>query len=218
MGGKGRKRREKNYKAAHGEKNRRLPPPPVSSSLDALPSKLRHILNFTRPSQPPPLPKPAAAVEGEVQEQDPHQDVFKGLEATGNDVIDEVGILESVNEKKKKKRKRKGAKDLRFEMEALAGISTKRKERKKKRLEEMKNKRKKLKASENLDFPGREEIKFGEVVKAPPKLVTIPKGKKSPQDAFKERLRLEAVDGYRNRRGWSSRPGIHLPTPEVTSM
>lgn len=43
------------------------------------------------------------------------------------------------------------------------------------RLEEMKNKHKKVKASENLDFPGREEIKFGEVVKAPPKLVTVPK-------------------------------------------
>lgn len=70
------------------------------------------------------------AVEEEVQ--DPHLDVFKGFEASGNDVIDEIGILESANEKKKKKRKRKGAKDLRFEMEALAGISTKRKERKKK--------------------------------------------------------------------------------------
>lgn len=43
------------------------------------------------------------------------------------------------------------------------------------RLEEMKHKHKKVKVSENLDFPGREEIKFGEVVKAPPKLVTIPK-------------------------------------------
>lgn len=56
MGGKGRKRREKNYRAAHGDKNRRLPPPPVSSSLDALPSKLRHLLSFTRQSQPPPQP------------------------------------------------------------------------------------------------------------------------------------------------------------------
>lgn len=72
------------------------------------------------------------AVEEEVQEQDPHQDVFKGFETTGNDVVDEIGILESANENKKKKRKRKGAKDLRFELEALAGTSTKRKERKKK--------------------------------------------------------------------------------------
>lgn len=71
-----------------------------------------------------------AVVEEEVQNL--HQDVFKGFETTGNDVIDEIGIVESEKEKKKKKRKRKGAKDLRFEMEALAGISTKRKERKKK--------------------------------------------------------------------------------------
>lgn len=27
----------------------------------------------------------------------------------------------------------------------------------------------------DLDFPGHEEIKFGEVVKAPPKLLAVPK-------------------------------------------
>lgn len=63
MGGKGRKRREKNYRAAHGEKNRLLPPPPVSSSLEALPSKLRQILKFTRPnSQPQRPPQPSMCV------------------------------------------------------------------------------------------------------------------------------------------------------------
>ncbi|KAE9463075.1 hypothetical protein C3L33_05016, partial [Rhododendron williamsianum] len=51
MGGKGRKRREKNYRAAHGG-NSRLPPPPKPSSVDALPSKLRAIMAFTHPSQP----------------------------------------------------------------------------------------------------------------------------------------------------------------------
>ena len=73
-------------------------------------------------------------IEPSVQEEveDPHLDVFKGFEASGHDVIDEIGLAESEKEKKKKKRKRKGAKDLRFEMEALAGTSTKRKERKKK--------------------------------------------------------------------------------------
>lgn len=38
----------------------------------------------------------------------------------------------------------------------------------------MKKKRKKANADEHMDFPGREEIKFGEVVEAPPKLA-VPK-------------------------------------------
>lgn len=45
MGGKGRRRREKNYRAAHGGYSR-LPPPPNPSQVDALPSKLRKIMSF----------------------------------------------------------------------------------------------------------------------------------------------------------------------------
>lgn len=47
MGGKGRKRREKNYRAAHGGGYTRLPPPPDPSQVDALPSKLRKLISFT---------------------------------------------------------------------------------------------------------------------------------------------------------------------------
>ncbi|MFS7919458.1 hypothetical protein Hanom_Chr03g00212901 [Helianthus anomalus] len=42
-------------------------------------------------------------------------------------------------------------------------------------LEERKKKHKKAKQEDDLNFPGREEIKFGEVVQAPPKLVNVPK-------------------------------------------
>jgi hypothetical protein len=42
-------------------------------------------------------------------------------------------------------------------------------------LEAKKNKHKKAKLEADLDFPGHEEIKFGEVVKAPPKLLAVPK-------------------------------------------
>lgn len=49
MGGKGKKRREKNYLAAHGGPAR-LPPPPDRSKQDALPSKLRILMNYTSPS------------------------------------------------------------------------------------------------------------------------------------------------------------------------
>lgn len=41
-------------------------------------------------------------------------------------------------------------------------------------LEERKKKKKKTNEGE-INFPGREEIKFGDVVKAPPKLVNVPK-------------------------------------------
>lgn len=42
-------------------------------------------------------------------------------------------------------------------------------------LEAKKNKHKKAKIEADLDFPGHEEIKFGEVVEAPPKLLAVPK-------------------------------------------
>lgn len=38
-----------------------------------------------------------------------------------------------------------------------------------------KKKQKKGKTEEDVDFPGHEKIKFGEVVEAPPKLVVVPK-------------------------------------------
>ncbi|CAK9166551.1 unnamed protein product [Ilex paraguariensis] len=77
-------------------------------------------------------------------------------------------------EKKRKKRKRKQAEDLRIEtVEGLRG--SKRREHKKQRLEAMKKKHKKVDAREDLNFPGRDLIKFGEVVEAPPKLLSFPK-------------------------------------------
>ncbi|GKV12961.1 hypothetical protein SLEP1_g24043 [Rubroshorea leprosula] len=84
-------------------------------------------------------------------------------------------------------------------------------------LEAKKKKHKKAKTEENMDFPGREQVKFGEVVEAPPKLVAVPKiiiafKMKTAQDASKERLRLQAIEAYRNRKGWTSRPGaVELP-------
>lgn len=119
--------------------------------------------------------------------------------------------------KKKAKRKRKQVNDLRFEkqLEEL-GVGSKRRDRKKKYMEERKKKHKKAKSEEHMEFPGREEIKFGEVVEAPLKLVTVPKAFKNVQHASTERLRLQAVEAYRNRKGWASRPGLDLPSPVTT--
>ncbi|XP_022757128.1 protein PXR1-like isoform X2 [Durio zibethinus] len=119
--------------------------------------------------------------------------------------------------KKNKKRKRKQVTDLRFEttLDKLGG-SSKRRERKKKCFEAKKKKHKNARTEENLDFPGRENIKFGDVVEAPLKLVTVPKGSKILLDASKERLRLQAIEAYRNRKGWTSRPGAPQLPPATT--
>ncbi|PQM39841.1 nucleolar protein 58 [Prunus yedoensis var. nudiflora] len=223
MGGKGRRRREKNYNAAHGGYTR-LPPPPDYSQADALPSKLRKLLAFTKSHDPQDSSfKVVKAAERKKREH--------GVDAAEPKPTDEVdfetgfedeGDAENLepqhtDEKRKKKRKRKQVHDLRFETEASKQSETrlKRKERKKKYLEAKKNKKKKGKKEENIDFPGREEIKFGDVVQAPPKLV-VPKALKNVQDASKERVRVKAIEAYRQRKGWNARPGIQLPPP-VTS-
>ncbi|XP_059634033.1 uncharacterized protein LOC132276569 [Cornus florida] len=238
MGGKGQRRREKNYRAAHGGHSR-LPPPPNPSSVDALPSKLRQIMAF---KNFPQTGSAKAVVDTErrnrrddgggssVNKKHHSEDEFdskttklKGECNGGCSTRQRVGhgdeIVEnnSTHEKRKKKRKRKPVNDLRFETaEELGGGGSKRQEHKKKRLEARKRKHKGSEAEENLDFPGCEEIKFGDVVNAPPKLVTIPKALKTTQDASHERLRLQAVEAYRNRKGWASRPGIQLPRPVIT--
>lgn len=117
-------------------------------------------------------------------------------------------------------------------------------------MEERKKKHKKGKTDDRQDFPMRDEIRFGEVVEAPPKIAAFPKvfslfpffclsctvqfgiiyviflgckilmkgicsllkAKKTTLGASHERLRLQAVEAYRKRKGWVSRPGIHLPT------
>lgn len=243
MGGKGRRRREKNYRAAHGG-HERLPPPPDLSKLDALPSKLRKLMAFTSPSTPqPPQGSAKASIDkgkkgkrGDAEEKKLHpKDELNykttKIDAAGDgehfmtsqDMEDNDGTVpSSTHEKGKRKRKRKQVKDLRFEaeLEKVAGLGSKRRERKKKYLESRKKKHKKAKTEENLDFPRHEKIKFGEVVEAPPKLVAVPKAfkaLKTVQDASQERLRLQAVDAYRKRKGWVSRPGIHLPPPVTTT-
>lgn len=42
------------------------------------------------------------------------------------------------------------------------------------------------------------------------------KALKNVQDASKERVRVKAIEAYRQRKGWNARPGIQLPPP-VTS-
>lgn len=229
MGGKGRRRREKNYRAAHGGPTR-LPPPPDSSQADALPSKLRKLISFTstldgsdKIAKNDPVEKRNSEGHADARKKHDRENESKresiGIKDGGDDEEqhiergDEI-LVNDKTDKRKKKRKRKDAKDLRFQALENSVTHSKRKERKKKYLEAKKKKHKKAKTEEDLDFPGCEKIKFGDVVEAPPKLVTIPKALKT--DASKERLRLQAIEAYRNRKGWTSRPGLQLP-PVSTS-
>ncbi|KAF7844741.1 protein PXR1-like [Senna tora] len=278
MGGKGIRRREKNYRAAHGGGYNVLPPPPNPSQVDALPFKLRQIMSFTSSTQQI-QPQGAASFSKDIKQQKkraggngqnmlllilekcnfglvvplryyfasgidfvlvlitngsnpcsssckPYKSLHlkDKVEAEPTDVKqgdtdnDEPFRQSSTNEKNKKKRKRKEVKDLRFEMDVEKSSSQlKRRERKKKFLEARKKKHKKTNAEEKLDFPGHEKIKFGDIVEAPPKLNVIPKAFKNAQDASQERLRLKAIEAYRSRKGWTSRPGSHLPLPVTTS-
>lgn len=227
MGRKGQKRREKNYAAAHGGHSR-LPPPPVLSQIDAVPSKLRKLMSLT--SSLSPKPQESAAKDGQANRKSRTKDRAdlrtSAMDDGGNDEHlktsedtddgDDI-VQNSTSEKKKKKRKRKQVNDLRFEtpMEN-SDTRLKRRERKKKYLEEKKKKHKKAKTGEELDFPGREKIKFGEVVEAPPKLTSVPKAFKNAQNASQERIRLQTIEAYRSRKGWASRPGIQLPSPVTT--
>ncbi|KAK9103506.1 hypothetical protein Sjap_020760 [Stephania japonica] len=220
MGGKGQKRREKNYRAAHGgDHTTRLPPPPKPTDVDALPSKLRRIIDFTTRESV------KASSVNDVDQKRKRKD-FVNKPGLGESGFSEKvtnhknkdrsnGIAqEDEHDKKKAKRKRKQGEDLRFESltQALGSTSSKRKDRKKKYLEAKKQKNKKAKV-EDKDFPGHEKIKFGDIVEAPPKLSVVPKVLKPVQDASQERLRLQAVEAYRKRKGWESRPGVQLPGP-----
>ncbi|KAI4354914.1 hypothetical protein L6164_003739 [Bauhinia variegata] len=233
MGGKGRRRRENNYRAAHGGYSA-LPPPPDPSQVDALPSKLRRIIAFS--SSPQSQSQGTAALtknidkrkkrEGghvrndkdEAETADVKGDTEGQLEASQHTDSGSGHFIQSnASEKKKKKRNRKEVKDLRFEEVEKTSTQLKRRERKKNCWEAKKKKQKKTKEEENLDFPGHEQIKFGDIVEAPPKLASLPKAFKNAQDASQERLRLKAIEAYRNRKGWTSRPGSHLLPPVTAS-
>lgn len=224
MGGKGRRRREKNYLAAHGG-NRRLPPPPDPSSVDAIPSKLRKLMSLTGEKVSTSSTRKNNANGARNSDNTPHLGDKLEPELTSSQLDDgedgksvvqdpdsiNEALQTNMHEKQKKKRKRKQVNDLRFN--TLEGVTvSKRKERKKQRSEERKKKRKRNKEEEHVDFPVHDQVKFGDVVQAPPKLVAVPKAFKSMQDASHERLRVQAVEAYRKRKGWASRPGVRLPS------
>ncbi|KAM3196059.1 hypothetical protein ACQJBY_071968 [Aegilops geniculata] len=218
MTGKGVRRREKNYRAAHGG-DARLPPPPKQRELEALPSKLRRLIAIQKkqadassgPGGGAPGKHGADATAKDKAGKDKKTKKLT-LEAAADAKAAEGGPVADENTNSdggKKKRKRGKVEDLRFK-ELEANVSVSKKQKRKKHLDEKKKKRKAGKAETHLEFPGREKVKFGDIVEAPPKL-SFPK-RKSHLDVSAERLRKEVVENYRNIKGWASRPGLQLPT------
>ncbi|XP_044444286.1 uncharacterized protein [Triticum aestivum] len=224
MTGKGVRRREKNYRAAHGGDGR-LPPPPKQRELEALPSKLRRLIAIQKKqdatagggkadaSSGGGAPgKHGADATGKDKAGKDKKTKKQNLEAAADAKVTEGGPVADENANAdggKKKRKRGKVEDLRFK-ELEANVSVSKKQKRKKHLDEKKKKRKAGKAETHLEFPGREKVKFGDIVEAPPKL-SFPK-RKSHLDVSAERLRKEVVENYRNIKGWASRPGLQLPT------
>ncbi|KAF7106205.1 hypothetical protein CFC21_106956 [Triticum aestivum] len=224
MTGKGVRRREKNYRAAHGGDGR-LPPPPKQRELEALPSKLRRLIAIQKKQDATAGGGKADASSGGGAP-GKHGADATGKDKAGKDKKTKKQNLEAAADAKvtegapgpdesasadggKKKRKRGKVEDLRFK-ELEANVSVSKKQKRKKHLDEKKKKRKAGKAETHLEFPGREKVKFGDIVEAPPKL-SFPK-RKSHLDVSAERLRKEVVENYRNIKGWASRPGLQLPT------
>ncbi|KAI6706705.1 hypothetical protein NL676_009667 [Syzygium grande] len=149
MGGKGRRRREKNYRGAHGGRTA-LPPPPDPSQVDALPSKLRRLISFA--SSPPPPPQGAAkdSNAGKTCKRSESGDDEKHSRKGGLDskaIASEVGggderlttpwndndeiSRKSAGTKRKRKGKKGQPEDLRFQAPEESSTSSRRKERKK---------------------------------------------------------------------------------------
>ncbi|XBI06620.1 hypothetical protein VPH35_134613 [Triticum aestivum] len=225
MTGKGVRRREKNYRAAHGGDGR-LPPPPKQRELEALPSKLRRLIAIQKKQDATAGGGKADASSAGGGAPGKHGADATGKDKAGKDKKTKKQNLEAAADAKvtegapgpdesasadggKKKRKRGKVEDLRFK-ELEANVSVSKKQKRKKHLDEKKKKRKAGKAETHLEFPGREKVKFGDIVEAPPKL-SFPK-RKSHLDVSAERLRKEVVENYRNIKGWASRPGLQLPT------
>ncbi|KAF7045999.1 hypothetical protein CFC21_055059 [Triticum aestivum] len=226
MTGKGVRRREKNYRAAHGG-DARLPPPPKQRELEALPSKLRRLIAIQKKQDGATTGGGKAdASSGPGGAPRKHGTDATAKDKAGKDKKTKKPALEAAADAKaaegapaadenanadggKKKRKRGKVEDLRFK-ELEANVSVSKKQKRKKHLDEKKKKRKAGKSETHLEFPGREKVKFGDIVEAPPKL-SFPK-RKSHLDVSAERLRKEVVENYRNIKGWTSRPGLQLPT------
>ncbi|EFJ32451.1 hypothetical protein SELMODRAFT_85495 [Selaginella moellendorffii] len=183
--GKARRRRQHNYEAAH-RTGLELAPPPVMKDVDAIPSKLRAIMKIMDP-------------RGAVKK-----------DAVGAPSTDQTPADASKPGSKKRRRNNTGLDEFAEKLKA-ENDGGKSRERRKKFLKERKEK-KKQKQLDAIDHSlqqlyKHEQVTFGEVAQAPPKL---PRLRKKVCVLETERRRLQAVEAYRMKRDWQSRPGSRL--------
>lgn len=242
MGCKGKRRREKNYLAAHGGFT--LAPPPTAKEMEAIPSKLRRLMELKNSPHPKKLAKESDAAHGGKKSRSYENKKSEGKKIMGKKLAspynskakdasesktvceefeNKLDMVQQSEERLSSKRKRKRGDELRFllENENLTTSSNKKREHKKKYLDAKKKKHNKAKNVDPTDYPLHETFKFGEVVTAPPKLEFPKKATteiKMRQDVSQERLRLQAVENYRHRKGWNSRPGSHVPPLNMTNL
>lgn len=231
--GKGRRRRQANYLAAHGG-HTALPTPPSASDVAALPSKLRRIISLkassphglssldSSKSQSKSVTKNLHGSKWTTEKQHKRCKVEKQEKTSKVQKQDDSflktadggEVLQSeVSAPIQKKRKREEELEALFEKFKATPIRIGLNDRKKRYLQEKKNKKKKLvhfdSTEPNHSLHKQEKISFGDIVDAPPKL-SFPKKQKN---ASEERLRQEAIATYRQKKNWFSRPGSHQPPP-----
>eukprot|EP00250_Pteridium_aquilinum_P019187 c24339_g3_i2 orf=709-1437(-) len=230
--GKGRRRRQQNYLAAHGG-HVQLPTPPTASDVAAIPSKLRRIISLkasppghlsldSSKSQNKSIAKNLHGSKGTTSKQHKNRKIEKQEDAskvekqevTSSQMKDGEEIHTS-KESVPKQKKRKREDELQFLSEKFRATPIRKglNDRKKKYLQDKKNKRKKSTHFNSMEanhtLHKQEKITFGDIVDAPPKL-SFPKKQKT---AAEERLRQQAIETYREKKKWFSRPGNHQPPP-----
>lgn len=227
--GKGRRRRQANYLAAHGGEHK-LPAPPTATDAAAVPWKLRRIMTLKASSSSPHSPSGSLDLGKNRIRSKSETKAFKGIAEKQHRIMksekqqdtslqardageghENTTVLpnESVTPKRKK---RKRDEDLQLLMEKFKATPIHKglNDRKKKYLQEKKNKKKlgRFNSVEpNPSLHQRERIGFGDIVHAPPRL-SFPKKNKNISE---ERLRQQAVETYRQKKKWLSRPGSHQP-------
>lgn len=228
--GKGKRRRQANYVAAHGGASN-LPPVLTTRDIAAVPSKLRRIMSLKASPHSPcqvnlDIRKSDDTSKNEIKglkrKYPIPEDQLKASEAGKHNSSSEAGTndeikdsLEHAEKSSPRKKRRRRNEDLLLLTDSLKptlahkGLN----ERKKRYLEEKKKRKKKAESFAlhelNQSLYQREKIGFGDVVNAPPKL-SFPK---KNINISEERLRQRAIETYRQKKKWLSRPGSHqLPS------
>ncbi|BBN12231.1 hypothetical protein MPTK1_5g18330 [Marchantia polymorpha subsp. ruderalis] len=209
-----------------------LAPPPVARDIMAVPAKLRRIMNLR-----------AVVASGEKYDPNAYKRKSKQDESKASKKKDKKRKLsdektgtngaQSKDEdgtpaakKSKLSRAEEELKRLNAKFDRKARVKPKSTgETWKSYLNEKKKKKRGPKAAEEglLAMNVHEKIEFGDVVQAPPKL-TFPKKAAAikekervdgDQSALHERLRMQAIESYRQRKNWSERPGQQLPNLDL---